>query len=252
MSDLYHLSSPSPHVTQPVPVSGREYKNHGISQHGERNAGNEEILGRNISCAVGDHILRSIHRQDVAKADGILKNHGHAQYINARRLHALKNCNDNRDHGRCQPCGTGKAQMDNGEEEGQHRNDYKRRHGFHAEEGHEMIGQPDGSPRFQKSRAQTDAYAEKGNGAPVDMGDCLFPGHKSHFRKHHEHNAGNGDGGGIKGMKFLLRYPEEKEIRSSFFSSRETGPRSFSIFSNASLPPGISFTSGGMTWIRRK
>ena len=101
--------------------------------------------------------------------------------------------------------------MDNGEEEGQHRNDYKRRHGFHAEEGHEMISQPDGSPRFQKSRAKADAYAEKGDSAPVDMRDCLFPGHKAHFWKHHEHNTGNGDGGSIKGMKFLLRYPEEKE-----------------------------------------
>ena len=82
-----------------MPVGGGKDKNHGVGQNGEGNAGNQKILRRNVAGAVGNHILGCIHRKDVAEADGVLKNHGHAQHVDARRLHALEDRNDDRNHG---------------------------------------------------------------------------------------------------------------------------------------------------------
>ena len=101
--------------------------------------------------------------------------------------------------------------MNNGKEESEYSQDHERSHGFHTEESHEVMGQPDGSPRFQESRAKADAYAEEKDSAPVDMRYSLFPGHDADLRHHHDHNPCYGHSRGIKGMKFLFRDPEEQE-----------------------------------------
>ncbi|MEN9899086.1 MAG: ATP-dependent helicase RhlE [Pseudomonadota bacterium] len=52
--------------------------------------------------AVRDHVLRRIHREDKAKTDDELQQHGHADDVDARRFHGQENADDDRNHGRGQ------------------------------------------------------------------------------------------------------------------------------------------------------
>lgn len=203
----------SAHIAQPVPVREGEdaQQDEGGDRHGD--ACLEEILGGDVACAVGDHILRGVHRENIAEADGVLEDHGHAEDMNARAFHALQDGDNDGDHGRGKPGGVGEAQMDHREEYRHDHEDHHRRHGLHAGCGHKVMSEPHRSLALEKRAPEADAHAEEGDGAPVDMRHGLLPGHDAPPGQHEEHDARDRDRGGVEGMQFFLRHPEEEEQR---------------------------------------
>ena len=96
--------------------------------------------------AVGDHILRRVDRQYKTEADDILQDHRHTDDVDARGLKMLQDGNDDR-YDRCsKACRTGKAHMDNYEEQGHDRQDHDRGRVFEPEANYDLIGHPGSGP----------------------------------------------------------------------------------------------------------
>jgi len=76
--------------------------------------------------AAGNHGLGRVHGQDEADAHHVLQQHGHADHVDARRLHGHEHADDDGNHGRGQGDGAGTAQV-----------------------GHDEVGQPASQPASQ-------------------------------------------------------------------------------------------------------
>ena len=92
---LYFLSL---YQSQPFPIGAAEQHDERKADERQRDAAAHEVAHLKGVCAVGNHVLRRVDRQDEAEADDVLQNHCHTDDVDARGFELLQNGDDNRNN----------------------------------------------------------------------------------------------------------------------------------------------------------
>ena len=201
------------HVPHPGPIGQREddKKRHGYQCDDE--AGANEISCVECACAVGNHVLRRVHRKDESKAHDELQKHRHSDDVDGRRLNGQQNAHDDGNHRRGESCSARKAEVDDDQKQRQQHQDNEGAGVLKTKVLHNQVCEPAGRIGPQQGRSHTDADREQHDRSPGKAVLRLFPIHHAQARQQHQGDRGDSCRRRVEVVQHFLGRPKAQQYQ---------------------------------------